>query len=440
LGYYGQYFDYNDQNATINNVGVPMRFGSLDLSNGITVVSDGTNLTKITFANSGVYNLQFSTQFENLSNAPQDIFIWLRKNGTTTAFDVAGSTGYVGLEARKNPGDPYHIIVTWNFLLNILAGDFYQIVWATTDITNVGIRFNAGTVNFPSTASTLFTVTQQSGIMAGTGVTNVSAVMTNPSQTVVVTNPTTIPQITIDDTNFTYNKFMVNQYGYLLPSDVNLLWDNLRVGGTLLTTGTNTALSENPMGQQFTTATAVSSVTGFFGTNFGNTAFLGVNFTFDFSYRFRINTTNAAQRFFAGLSNMYATATPTNIEPTSMINSVGVAKLQGSANLFFIWNDATGTASSLDLGSGFLGTDTASTYRIRIWKTSGIAQINIQLTKVVNSTGVTTTTSVLTITSDYNTGVNHHAAIWMGNNTAATGAVSFKNYGCELSKRNVINA
>jgi hypothetical protein len=440
LGYYGQYFDYNDQNATINNVGVPMRFGTLDLSNGITVVSDGTNLTKITFANSGVYNLQFSTQFENLSNAPQDIFIWLRKNGTTTAFDVVGSTGYVGLEARKNPGNPYHIIVTWNFLLDILAGDFYQIVWATTDITNVGIRFNAGTVNFPSTASTLFTVTQQSGIMAGTGVTNVSAVMTNPSQTVVVTNPTTIPQITIDDTNFTYNKFMVNQYGYLLPSDVNLLWDNLRVGGTLLVTGTNTALSENPMGQQFTTATAVSSVTGFFGTNFGNTAFFGVNFTFDFSYRFRINTTNAAQRFFAGLSNMYATATPTNIEPTSMINSVGVAKLQGSTNLFFIWNDATGTASSLDLGSGFLGTDTASTYRIRIWKTSGIAQINIQLTKVVNSTGVTTTTSVLTIASDYNTGVNHHAAIWMGNNTAATGAVSFKNYGCELSKRNVINA
>ena len=137
---------------------------------------------------------------------------------------------------------------------------------------------------------------------------------------------------------------------------------------------------------------------------------------------------------------MYATATPTNIEPTAMINSVGVAKLQGSPNLFFIWNDATGTASSLDLGSGFLGTDNASTYRIRIWKTSGIPLINIQLTKVVNSTGVTTTTSVLTITSDYNTGVNHHAAIWMGNNTAATGAVSFKNYGCELSKRNVINA
>ena len=440
LGYYGQFFDYNNQNAVTNNIGVAMRFGTPDLSNGITVTSDGTNLTKITFANSGVYNLQFSTQFENDSNAPQDIFIWLRKNGITSSFDVTGSMGTVGMEARKNPGDPYHTIVTWNFLLDIVAGDFYQIVWATTDVVNIGIRFNAGTVNYPSTASTLFTVTQQSGIMAGTGVTNVSAIMTNPSQTVVVTNPTTIPQITIDDTNFMYNKFMVNQYGYLLPSDANVLWDSLRVGGTLLQTGTVSALSEIPMGQLFSTATAVGSVTGFFGTNFGSSPFFGVNFTFDFSYRFRINTNNGAQRFFAGLSQMYATATPTNIEPTAMINSIGVAKLQGSSNLFFIWNDATGTASSLDLGAGFLGTDTASTYRIRIWKTSGISAINIQLTKVVNSTGVTTTTNVLTITSDYNTGVNHHAAIWMGNNTAATGAVSFKNYGCELSKRNLINA
>jgi hypothetical protein len=438
LGYYGQYFDYNDQNATINNVGVPMIFGTLDLSNGITVVSDGTNLTKITFANSGVYNLQFSTQFENLSNAPQDIFIWLRKNGTTTAFDVVGSTGYVGLEPRKNPGDPYHTIVTWNFLLDIIAGDFYQIVWATTDITNVGIRFNAGTVNFPSTASTLFTVTQQSGIMAGTGVTNVSAAMTNPSQTVAVTNPTTIPNITIDDTNLLYNKFMVNQYSYIFPSDGNILWDTLRVGGTILSTGTITALSENPMGQLFTTAAAVSSVVALYGTSFGGSGYLGVNFDFDFSYRFRINTNNAAQRFFCGISALYPTAAPTNVEPTTLINSIGLAKLSTSNNFYFVWNDATGTASSSDLGASFSAVDTTSTWRMRIYKKSGIAAVNLELTKITN-TGIITVTT-LTITSDYNTGATSYPVIWMGNSTTVAGAVSFKNYGCQMTKRSLINA
>jgi hypothetical protein len=430
LGYYGAFSDVTDQLATVINTGYPMLLGITDLSNGVTVVSN----SRITIANTGIYNIQWSAQFRNPTANEHDVTIWLRKNGV----DVPGSSGIV-LVPKKHGSFDGHNLPSWNFLLDAIAGDYYEFVWSTQDVA-VFISFESPIPPAPSTASVVLTVTQQSGIMAGTGVTNVSAVMTNPSQTVVVTNPTTIPQITIDDTNFMYNKFMVNQYGYMLPKDTSITFDTLRVGGTLLTTGTVTALAENPMGIQFTTATAVSSVTGFFGTNFGSTAFFGANFDFDFSYRFRFGTNNAAQRFFAGLSQMYATATPTNIEPTAMINSIGVAKLQGSANLFFIWNDATGTASSLDLGSGFLGTDTASTYRIRIWKTSGIPAINIQLTKVVNSTGVTTTTSVLTITSDYNTGVNHHAAIWMGNNTAATGAVSFKNYGCELSKRNIINA
>lgn len=438
LGYYGQFFDYNTQVATVNNVGVPMRFGTPDIANGISVVSDGTNLTKITFANSGKYNLQFSTQFQNLANAPEDVIIWIRKNGTTTAADVVGSAGVIGMEARKNPGDPYHTIVTWNFLLDIIAGDFYQIVWSTTDVANVQINYYASTVDHPSTASTLFTVTQQAGIMAGTGVTNVSAVMTNPSQTVAVTNPTTIPNITIDDTNLLYNKFMVNQYSYLFPSDASVLWDTLRVGGTLLSTGTVSALSEIPMGVLFTTAAAVGSVTGFFGTNFGATSYFGVNFSFDFSYRFKINTNNGAQRLFVGLSNMYGTATPTNIEPTAMINSIGVAKLQATANLYFIWNDASGTASSLDLGAGFLGTDTTSIYRMRIYKTSGVAAINLELTKVTSAGVVTTTTT--TITSDYNTGTNHFSAFWMGNNTGAAGAVSLKNYGCQITKRGLANA
>jgi hypothetical protein len=300
------------------------------------------------------------------------------------------------------------------------------------------MQFYAGGSPPPSAASVILTVTQQSGIMAGTGVTNVSAAMTNPSQTVVITNPTTTPNITIDDTHLLYNKFMVNQYAYMSPKDVSITFDTLRIGGTQLTTGTVSALSENPMGIQFTTATAVSSVAGFFGTNFGNSSYFGTNFAFDFSYRFRINTNNAAQRFFAGLSNMYGTATPTNIDPINMINSVGVAKLQGSPNLHFLWNDATGVASTVDLGSGFLGTDNTSTYRIRIYKLSSVPVLFIELYKVTNTGVITVTTNNLT--GDYNTGVNHFAVIWIGNNTAATGAVSFKNYGCELSKRGLQNA
>lgn len=437
LGYYAQYFDYNNQTASVNNIGVPMIFSTPDLSNGITVVSDGTNLTKITFANSGKYNLQFSAQYQNLSNSPQDLYVWLRKNGTTSAADVVGTTGVVGLEARKNPGDPYHIIVTWNYLLDVLAGDYYQIVWSTTDVTNVQIQYYASTADHPSTASTLFTVTQQSGIMAGTGVTNVSASTVNPSQTLTVTNPTTIPSISLDDTNLIYNKFFVNQLCYFTPSDGGTVYDVQRANGTLLSTGTASALSENPMGVLYTTAAAVGSAAGLYGNTFGG-SILGTNFQFDMSYRFRVNTSNSSQRLFVGLSATYSTTAPTAVEPNTLVNSIGVGKLSTSNNLYFIWNDATGTASTLDLGSGFLGNDTTAVYRMRIYKTYGVAAINLELTRISTSTGAQTQTT-LTITSDYNSGTTYFPVSWIANSPSVSGAVSYKNYGCMMFKRNIVN-
>lgn len=334
---------------------------------------------------------------------------------------------YIGIVERANAGNGQIYVRTQN---GYELDEIHDVDLITTPPTN-------NQVLAYETSSGLWKNKSLSAVGAGT-VTSVSASMVTPAQTVSVTNPTTTPAISIDDTNLLYNKFMVNQYSYMFPSDANTLWDTLRVGGTILSTGTVSALSETPMGQLFTTATAVGSVAGLFGTSFGGSGYLGTNFEFDFSYRFRINTNNGAQRLFCGVSSQYATATPTNVEPTTLINSIGVAKLQATANLYFVWNDATGTASSFDLGSGFLGTDTTSTYRMRIYKTSGIASINLELTKVTS--GGTVTVTSLNITSDYNTGSTMYPVIWMGNNTAATGAVSFKNYGCQIIKRGLVNA
>jgi hypothetical protein len=178
LGYYGQYFSYVSQSAVTNNIGKAMAFETLDLSNGITVVSDGSALTRITFANSGKYNLQFSTQFKNTDNVEQDVYIWLRKLGT----DVVGSTGLISIPKTHGggAGTAGHTIATWNFLLDVIGGEYYQLIWATSDVTKVTIAFLASTVDHPSTASTLFTVTQQAGIMAGTGITRgIYSVSTN---------------------------------------------------------------------------------------------------------------------------------------------------------------------------------------------------------------------------------------------------------------------
>jgi nucleoside-diphosphate-sugar epimerase len=123
--------------------------GIKDLSNAVKKIINTEN------SKPGIYNLQFSAQLQNLDNAPQDVFIWLKQNGT----DIVGSTGKVGMPARKNPGDPFHDIKGWNYFLSMNAGDYVEIYWSTTN-ANVTIETYAasGTPTKPSTASVVATL------------------------------------------------------------------------------------------------------------------------------------------------------------------------------------------------------------------------------------------------------------------------------------------
>lgn len=248
---------------------------------------------------------------------------------------------------------------------------------------------------------------------------------------------TTIYSPTLDD--YLYDKYMTNQYSYFLPSDASATYSAHRTnGGTILSVGTVSTLTENPMGILLTTALAVGSVAGQYGTVVGG-SLLSTNFQFEIIRKFRINTNNGAQRFFAGISSLYSSSAPTNIDPLTQINSIGVCKLQSGGTMNFMWNDATGTASYLDLGSNFMGTATTVTYKLKISKSYGVAAINMELTKIDNTTGAVLATAT-TFASDYNTGVSYYPVIWMGNNTGVSGAVSFKDYGCQMFKRNIIGS
>jgi hypothetical protein len=147
---YGAFSDFTDQTTTVNTATV-MALSVTDFSNEVSLV----NGSKITVANAGVYNLQFSVQLQNLDNAPQDVFIWLKQNGT----DIAGSTGLVGMPARKSAGVPFHDIKGWNYFLSMNADDYVQIYWSTTNV-DVTIQTYAasGTPTKPSTASVVATL------------------------------------------------------------------------------------------------------------------------------------------------------------------------------------------------------------------------------------------------------------------------------------------
>jgi hypothetical protein len=154
---YGAFSSSQTQTTTANTATL-MTLNTTDFSNQVSISS-----SKITVVNAGIYNLQFSAQIENLDNAPQDVYIWLKQNGT----DIVGSTGVVGLLARKNPGDPSHDIKGWNYFLSMEENDYVEIYWSTTS-ANVSIPFYAasGTPTKPSTQSVVATLSFVSSLSA----------------------------------------------------------------------------------------------------------------------------------------------------------------------------------------------------------------------------------------------------------------------------------
>ena len=147
---YGAFSDFTDQTTTVNTATL-MALSVTDFSNEVSLQTG----SKITVANAGIYNLQFSVQLQNLDNAPQDVFIWLKQNGT----DITGSTGLVGLPARKSAGVPFHDIKGWNYFLSMNANDYVQIYWSTTDVDVTIQTYPAsGTPTKPSTASVVATL------------------------------------------------------------------------------------------------------------------------------------------------------------------------------------------------------------------------------------------------------------------------------------------
>lgn len=151
---YGAFSSDQDQVTTINTATL-MTFNTTDFANQVSISS-----SKITVVNAGIYNLQFSTQFQNTDTAFQDVYIWLRQNGV----DIPGSTGFVSIPSR-HAGTDGHAIVGWNYFLNMAANDYVEIYWS---VPNAAVTIQhlaaSGTPTKPSTQSVVATLSFVSSV------------------------------------------------------------------------------------------------------------------------------------------------------------------------------------------------------------------------------------------------------------------------------------
>jgi len=145
---YGAFSSDQDQTA-VANTATKMTLNTTDFANNVSISS-----SEITVANAGIYNLQFSAQFQNTDTAFQDVYIWLRQNGV----DIPGSTGFISIPNR-HAGTDGHAIVGWNYFLSMAAEDHIEIYWS---VPNVAVTIQhlaaSGSPTKPSTQSVVATM------------------------------------------------------------------------------------------------------------------------------------------------------------------------------------------------------------------------------------------------------------------------------------------
>jgi hypothetical protein len=124
---------------------------SASISLPLTFFNDGVSITsgsRITFANTGLYNVQYSALALQGNNTPS-LRIWFSKTGS----NVDNSSTIIQLQNNSQTA------VTSQFAQSINAGEYIEL-WYSSDGANTSFPYTAAVSGFPAAPSVIVTVTQ----------------------------------------------------------------------------------------------------------------------------------------------------------------------------------------------------------------------------------------------------------------------------------------
>ena len=141
----GLFYSTVDQTAALANTGYPVEFENTYIGNGVSI--GGTDNTRITVTDDGVYNFQVTLQLEHNNSSAVTLWTWINKNGTDQPYGGQKNT-------IKGNDD---MAVHWNFSIDLTAGQYVEMYWATDD-TDLNLHTEAATTPHPGLPSAVVAV------------------------------------------------------------------------------------------------------------------------------------------------------------------------------------------------------------------------------------------------------------------------------------------
>lgn len=140
------YYSTTDQTAAATNTAYPIEFENTYFENGMAI--NGGSNSQITVEKSGIYNFQMSGQLFSGNSSAKTAQIWIRRSGTDIGYSAHAYTDDI------NSG---YLEVNWNFNIDLQAGQYIEIMWATTD-TNLYFNAVAPSAPYPGISSVVMAV------------------------------------------------------------------------------------------------------------------------------------------------------------------------------------------------------------------------------------------------------------------------------------------
>lgn len=141
----GAFYSNQTQPADGKEVPTPVYWDATTLSEGVSCAAGDY---RVIVDAPGVYDFQFSLQADKLTGGKALLYVWCRISGV----DVPWSASRLAIQGNDDEQVP-----AWDFMLNMQAGQSFELMWTTDDL-DLELTAYAATAFCPATPSAILTV------------------------------------------------------------------------------------------------------------------------------------------------------------------------------------------------------------------------------------------------------------------------------------------